>query len=332
MHTTQWAVLGPGRISTDFVEGLRHSAFGALHAVGSSSPERARAFADAQGATVAGTYDDVLTRDDIDAVYIGTVHTTHAELAIRALEAGKAVLCEKPATTSAADTARVLEVAARTGRPFVEAYKNLFGPFADELRRVVSHGEIGSIVSVDSGRGFESPVREGRLFDPALAGGAILDIGCYPLSLVALVAFAASDGKVASPRLVGASGELVSGIDGSAQASLQFGEFEATVRCSVIEHLSPIARIVGTDGLVEIADPWGSRVVGATSMLVRDAHGADRGIEVPSVQPMAAEADAVSLALAEGRVEAPEVPWALTQFIADSIELWLDAVNPERTR
>ena len=80
-----------------------------LHAVGSSSAERAAAFAAEHGAEASGTYDEILARDDVDAVYIGTVHTTHADLAIRALEAGKAVLCEKPASTTADEVDRILE-------------------------------------------------------------------------------------------------------------------------------------------------------------------------------------------------------------------------------
>src|SRR5688572_7627184 len=78
---TRWAVLGPGAISRDFVVGLRASRYGVLHAVGSSSAERAAAFAAEHGAEASGTYDEILARDDVDAVYIGTVHTTHADLA-----------------------------------------------------------------------------------------------------------------------------------------------------------------------------------------------------------------------------------------------------------
>src|SRR6478735_10379704 len=128
MRQTKWAVLGPGAISRDFVTGLRSSSLGVLHAVGSSSPARAAAFAAEHGAEASGTYDDVLARDDVDAVYIGTVHSTHADLAIRALEAGKAVLCEKPASPTLDDVERILETAARAGRPFVEAFKTRFGP------------------------------------------------------------------------------------------------------------------------------------------------------------------------------------------------------------
>ena len=159
-----------------------------LHAVGSSDTGRAEAFASTYGAPVAGTYADVLARDDVDAVYIGTVHTGHAPLAIAALDAGKAVLCEKPVTPTPEATASVLEAAARSGRPFLEAYKYRFGPMADALRQLVESGELGRLERLEASFGFESDPQSGRLFDPALAGGAILDVGGYPASLAVGIA------------------------------------------------------------------------------------------------------------------------------------------------
>ena len=150
MERTRWAVLGPGVISGFFARALPRSEHGLLHAVGSSDPTRAQVFAREHGAPVAGGYAEVLARDDVDAVYIGTVHTTHAELCTAALEAGKAVLCEKPVTTTAADTRAVLAVADRASVPFLEAYKYRFGPLADELRRIVRDGAIGRPVHVEA--------------------------------------------------------------------------------------------------------------------------------------------------------------------------------------
>ena len=89
-NTARWAVLGAGEISGDFLRALPHARLGALHAVGARDAARARAFADEFGGAVAGTYEEILGRDDVDAVYIGTVHTSHRELAIAALAAGKA--------------------------------------------------------------------------------------------------------------------------------------------------------------------------------------------------------------------------------------------------
>ncbi|MCC2032701.1 Gfo/Idh/MocA family protein [Microbacterium allomyrinae] len=325
MALTRWAVLGPGAISRDFVTGLRASSQGVLHAVGSSSPERAAAFAAEHGAAMSGSYDEVLARDDVDAVYIGTVHTTHADLAIRALEAGKAVLCEKPASPDAADVERILAVAEREGRVFVEAFKNRFGPFAEALRSVLADGALGAPERVEASFGFAAGAHDGRLFDPALAGGAILDVGCYPLSLAVDVAVAGAEPRPGAIALRTASGTLVDGVDGHATGEFDVGGLVAALETSIVRDLPRSALIRCTDGMIELPDAWGDRAASATTLTLHES-GGRRVIEVPSIQPMAAEADAVSLALAEGRLEAPEMPWADTRLIAAGLTAWRAAV------
>lgn len=317
---TRWAVLGPGTISGDFVTGLRDSRHGLLQAVGSSAPERAAAFAAVHGAAASGTYDEIIARDDVDAVYIGTVHTTHADLAIRALEAGKAVLCEKPVTPTAEETARVLAAAERSGRPFIEAFKQRFGPFADLLRSLVGGGSLGAPLSLVAAFGYDQHPRTGRAFDPALAGGAILDVGCYPASLAVEIARLAGFGERAAFGEVRAS--WVNGVDADTTAHLSFGSFEAELRTAVIREMPGAAVLRCEEGEIVMADAWGGRAESPSSLVVRRG-SSERELTVPVVQPMGAEADAVSLALAEGRVEAPEMPWADTAAIAALCTGWL---------
>lgn len=330
MRQTNWAVLGPGAISRDFVIGLRSSHHGVLHGVGSSSAERAAAFAAEHGAEVSGTYDEILARDDVDAVYIGTVHTTHADLAIRALEAGKAVLCEKPASTTADEVDRILSVATRTGRPFVEAFKNRFGPYAEALRAILASGELGAPRRVEAAFGFANGTRRGRLFDPALAGGAILDVGCYPVSLAVEIARVGRMPGAGAPlssevALLEATADIVEGVDGHSRAEFEIAGVVAVVETSIVRDLPRSAVIHCERGTLELPDAWGGRAESATSIIVR-RDGSDRVVTVPSIQPMAAEADAVSLALADGRVEAPEVPWDDSRAIAQALTLWRGAV------
>ena len=331
MPQTRWAILGPGAISRDFVIGLRSSTYGVLHAVGSSSAERAAAFAAEHGAEASGTYDDILARDDVDAVYIGTVHTTHADLAIRALEAGKAVLCEKPASPTADEVDLILDAAARTGRPFVEAFKTRFGPFAESLRTILESGELGAPERVEAAFGFAAGSRTGRLFDPALAGGAILDVGCYPVSLAVDVSRAGGmlgtgDTVASQVALLSASGDIVEGIDGHARAEFTFAGVVAALETSIVRKLPASAVIRCERGTIELPDAWGGRAESATAMIVRPDGSPDRTVTVPSVQPMAAEADAVSLALADGRLEAPEIPWADSRAIAAALTAWRGSV------
>ena len=153
MRATRWAILGPGAISADFAQSLQQSEHGILHAVASSNAERAAHFARNHGVALSGSYESVLDRDDIDAVYIGTVHTTHAPLAIAALSAGKAVLCEKPISPTLDETLRVLKAARDAHVPFVEAFKYRFGPLAATLRDLIATGEIGDIQKLEAGFG-----------------------------------------------------------------------------------------------------------------------------------------------------------------------------------
>lgn len=321
MTTTRWAILGPGNIGGWFAAALPASAHGRLHAVASTNPDRAAAFAAAHGAEISGSYDEILARDDIDAVYISTVHTTHAELAIAALNAGKAVLCEKPVAPRLADLERVLQTAAAQGLPFVEAYKHRFGPFARALDAAVTAREVGAPLQLTASFGFAAAERSGRLFDPALAGGAILDVGGYPVAFAVGLAAAAgiNPADLVISAIAGTIGDT--GVDEHTTATLTADGFTAEVACSIVAELPRSAVLSGGTGIIDLPDAFGGRDASAASFIVRTG-GRDRLIEVPTVDPFAAEADAVSLALLDGHTEAPEVPWAHSRTIARLLEQW----------
>ncbi|WP_394279884.1 Gfo/Idh/MocA family protein [Microbacterium sp.] len=327
MTYAQWAVLGAGAISSDFIEGLRHSNTGRLHAVAARDAERAREFARVHGADVSGTYDQILARDDVDAVYVGTVHTTHVELVLAALAAGKAVLCEKPLGVDVEETDAALAAAEAAGLPLVEAFKYRFGPFPDQMRELVATGALGEIGRVESSIGFDAPTRSGRLFDPATAGGAILDAGCYPVSLaVGVAAWAGED--VASARIVSAEGAIgATGVDEVASAVIEIGAVTARVRTAITEQLPRVATIIGSSAVLEVPNVWGSRIESTASATLIRTDGTREEVEVPTVQPMAAEADATIRALREGRLEAPEIPWVETQTIARLLAQWRDSIE-----
>ena len=321
MKTTRWAIFGPGNIGGWFAGALPGSAHGILHAVASTNPDRAAAFAATHGAPVTGTYEQILARDDIDAVYIATVHTTHADLAIAALQAGKAVLCEKPVSTTAAELERVLQVAEAAGLPFVEAYKHRFGPFARALDAEVADQAVGAPLHLVAAAGFRAGERTGRLFEPALGGGAILDVGGYPVALaVGLAAAAGVD--LAELSMVACAGQIGdTGVDEHATATIVAAGFQAEVACAIDAELPKSALLRGGAGVIDLPDAFGSRDASAASFTVR-ADGGTRVVEVAAVDPFAAEADAVSLALREGRTEAPEVPWAHSRSVARLLDQW----------
>jgi dihydrodiol dehydrogenase / D-xylose 1-dehydrogenase (NADP) len=256
------------------------------------------------------------------SVYIGTVHTTHAELAIAALEAGKAVLCEKPVTPSPDSTAQVLAVARHTGLPFLEAYKYRFGPLADEIRAILARGDIGTLQRLEASGGFTAEEHTGRLFDPLLAGGAILDMGGYPVSFaVAVAEWAGLDSNSATVTSI--EGEVgKTGVDYWASADVVFDGFTASVSTSIVSDLPRESRLIGSDGWIEFPNIWGSRQLSSGEAVVHRNGEEPRHVEVDVVDPMAAEADAVSLALADGRAEVPEMTWAETSTIADVLASW----------
>ncbi|HEY5980793.1 MAG TPA: Gfo/Idh/MocA family oxidoreductase [Microlunatus sp.] len=321
--TTRWAVLGPGVISDFFARALPRSTSGALHAVGSRDLSRARAFAEEHGAAVSGSYAEILRRDDVDAVYVGTVHTTHADLAITALEAGKAVLCEKPVTPTPADTQAVLVAAERAGLPFLEAYKYRFGPLTAVVRALIGEGAIGRPLHVDASYGGAAAARSGRLFAPELAGGAILDVGGYPVSLaVGIATWAGLASAGTRPSLRSVTGLVGgTGVDEWTSAAIDLGGLLATVHTSLVADQVPRVLVRGSAGSLDLPNIWGNRTESGTEAIVRTT-GSPRRITVPVVDPMAAEADAVSLALAEGRSEVPEMTWAESTLVAETLHLW----------
>ncbi len=326
---TRWAVLGPGAIAQDFVQGLRESALGALHAVGSSDPARAARFAAEHDAPVSGTYDEVLARDDVDAVYVGTVHVTHVATALRALGAGKAVLCEKPMSLTLAGARDVLAAARAAGRPFVEAYKFRFAPHFAALRELVADGVVGRVESVEASFGFAAGARTGRLFDVALGGGAVFDVGCYPVSFAVGVAAAAGVdlGAGGDPGTDGTAVEqvrarLARGVDARSDARLVLGDVTADVRTAIVAPRTRRVRLRGTEGTIVLPDGWGGRARSADTLVVRRRGERARTVVVPVVNPMGAEADGVSRALAGGVLEAPEMTWAETLAGVSLVERW----------
>jgi predicted dehydrogenase len=190
--TIGWGVLGPGRISHSFAADLRLVPDARLAAVGSRSPERAQSFADQyagpDGVRAHGSYEELVSDPAVDVVYVASPHALHEEHTMLALEAGKHVLCEKPMTLDAASTERLFAAARERGLFLMEAMWMATNPVVRTVLRLLASGEHGRPIQVHADLGF--PVRTDptdRLLDPALGGGALLDMGIYPLTLAHLV-------------------------------------------------------------------------------------------------------------------------------------------------
>lgn len=325
----RWAVLGPGSIARRFATQLPHSQDGVLVAVGSSSAERARAFADEfplAGPAIIGDYAEVLASDEVDAVYISTVHTGHATLAAQALEAGKHVLCEKPLTPNSGTSMALLDLAARSGKVLLEAYMYRFHPQTVQVLELLASGAIGEITHVDASFAFDTGARSGRLFDTATAGGGILDVGCYPLSFARFVAGAVNGKAFAEPTSLVGSGTIgETGVDEWATAQLTFaGGITASLRTGVRLSDPQSATVTGSKGVLRLSDPWG---LGEKQVIELDVVGEEpRRIEVPAASAYALEADALARAAHDGG-EVPELTALNSLGQARALDAWREELS-----
>ena len=187
--TIRWGILGTGRIAHDFANALKDTPGAVLAAVGSRSVESAaafgREFGNAQGQPAAyGSYQELADAPGIDIIYIGTPHPMHAENAILALNGGKAVLCEKPFTMNRREAEQVIALARERKLFLMEAMWTRFMPALAEVRRIIASGEIGVVNSVHADFSFVATTDpENRVNKRELGGGALLDLGIYPLSI-----------------------------------------------------------------------------------------------------------------------------------------------------
>lgn len=180
----RWGVIGPGRIAHRFARGLSVIENAKLYAVASRDVARSRLFAETYGAERAyGSYAELVEDYRVDAVYIATPHRFHFEQALLAMEAGKPVLCEKPLTVNVAQAKALIQTANRKRVFLMEALWTRFLPVYREVRKWLDQGRIGQPQLLNSTFGFKAPLDdEDRVYNAALAGGALLDLGVYNLS------------------------------------------------------------------------------------------------------------------------------------------------------
>jgi predicted dehydrogenase len=249
VQTIRWGIAGPGRIAANVARDLVAVEGTELAAVGSRSAERAEAFAAEHGAARAhGSYRALVDDPDIDAIYIATPHPQHADLAVAALEAGKAVLVEKTFTATLAGAWRVVDTARRHGVFAMEAMWTRFQPAVVRAREIYEAGEIGEVRSVQADLGTVRDVDpDDRLFNAELGGGALLDLAVYPVSFAQMV-------LGGSPSQVHAVGRReTTGVDAENALVMAWedGRF-ATAQTSFHSPSPGQARIFGSTGWIDV--------------------------------------------------------------------------------
>ena len=246
-RSLQIGILGAARIARLFVDGVRPSRKVCVRAVAARDIERARSFArELQIPHVQPTYEALLADPAIDAVYIPLPNSLHAEWSIRAADAGKHVLCEKPLAASAGEARAMFEAARRNKVYLVEAYPYRAQPVTLKLRELLAAGAIGRVQMIQAYIGFSIGNPADIRMDPALAGGALMDGGSYAVSLVRMITGARPRRVQAMARWAG------SGVDRAMLASLDFaGGLMAQICCSFSTAAHRHAVIGGDAGVIE---------------------------------------------------------------------------------
>ncbi len=315
----RWGIIGPGTIAKAFAGGLSHSRTGDLVAIGTRHPGKAGLAEAFPGARILDGYDSLLKDPDVDAIYISTPHPSHAEWAMKTAGAGKHVLCEKPMGLSAFEADAMIHAARKAGTFLGEAFMYRCHPQTAKLVELIRSGVIGEVRMIKSSFGFAMPrfMPEHRLFANDLAGGGILDVGGYPVSMARLIAGAAVGKPFSEPDKVAGMAHLgQSGVDEWASALLHFpGGIVAEVSCSISLEQDNVLRILGTAGRIEVKDFWfaGGKEGGTGRIEVIGRDGVNRTIEVSEAGWLYAfEADAAGDAILAGRqeLEWPGMGWA----------------------
>jgi predicted dehydrogenase len=302
--TVRWGILAPGRIARKFATALREADGARLVAVGSRDPARAAAFASEFGLAPAhthGSYEALAGDAEVDAVYIGSPHTGHEEHALLCLAHGKHVLCEKPLAVNAAQAGRMVAAARAAGLLLMEAVWTRFLPSIVRVRELVAAGELGEVRLVQADFGFRAALDpRSRLFAPELAGGALLDLGIYPLNLASMLCGA--------PVCVQASANLgPTGVDEETAVVLRHARGElATLSCSLRSDTPREAHVIGTEGRIRILLPWWA---GTRLAVQRRDQDAESVFDLPSRGGgYAHEAEAFMDLLRAGRTEPDVMP------------------------
>lgn len=334
-----WGILGAGNIAKAFARGVQQSQRGRLLAVGSRSIEKANAFADQFDIPHRhGSYDDLLADPQVQAVYIATPHPQHAQWTIRAAEAGRHVLCEKPIGLNHAEAMAMVEAAREHGVFLMEAFMYRCHPQTHKLVELIREGAIGPVRMIEASFGFrggDNP--ESRLMNKDLGGGGILDVGCYPVSAARLIAGAALGMDFAEPIEVKTAGHLgMTGIDEYAAATLKFpNDIIAQVATGVRLNLENVVRIHGDEGRITVPSPWIVAREGGTSQILVQRGRDTQTIEITTDQPLyGIEADTVAAALPKQQAPSPAMNWNDTLGNMHVLDQWrtgLGLTYPQET-
>lgn len=310
-----WGILGAGKIAGKFATDLSLLPNANLYAVGSRSLERAKSFAESYEFERAyGSYEELLDDPDLDVVYVATPNSEHFGHSLLALEKGVGVLCEKPLALNSKEVRFMIDKAKEHKTFLMEALWTLFLPHLIKTKELIAEGIIGEVQSLRSDFGFLAKFDpQHRLFNPALGGGALLDIGIYPL-LLAQTIFGVPDGISATAIL----GETQ--VDEDINIALTYQDKKIAHLHATLRSITPLdTHIYGTKGYIYMPNRWHKPVPYIT---VHDyASSQDIRYEMPTdMLGYKFEAQAVMECLEAGLIENPTVSWKFSSDLMRTMD------------
>ena len=313
MTKTRWGILGTGNIASQFARVLAVLDDAELVAVGSRTAKSAEVFGEQFAVPHRHTSYAALASDpEVDAIYVATPHPLHMENTLLGLEAGKAVLCEKPFAINAGQAEAMIATARRRGVFLMEAMWTRFLPHMVRLRELLAQGAIGELRMLQADFGFRTSFNpQSRLFDPALGGGALLDVGIYPVSLASML-FGAPE------RVTGMAHLGATGVDEQSAMIFGYAGGQLAVISQAIRTNSPHeALLLGTAGKIRVHTSWWK----ASTMTLSIEGRPDELIDVPATgNGYNYEAAEVGRCLHEGRTESEVMPLDETLAIMRTLD------------
>ncbi len=332
----QWGLIATGAIAHAFAKGLKESQTGALFAVGSRTRKTADDFGSQYGCKRCyGSYEALLADKDVQAVYISTPHPHHAEWTIKAAEAGKHVLVEKPIALNQYEAQAMIEAAVKNRVFLMEAYMYRCHPQTVKLIELLRENIIGDIRVIQATFSFHAGFdANSRIWNNALAGGGIMDVGGYTTSITRLIAGIALGKDFADPLSIAGAGSLhpETGVDVWTLAMLKFEkDITASLATGVGVNQENVVRIFGSRGNIFIPDPFVCRREGVMpGNIIVKLNDEKKPREIAIASPVTSftwEADAAGRAIAEGKQEAPQMSWNDTLGNIKTQDAWRKAIG-----
>ena len=263
MNKIRWGIIGPGSIANNFADALLQTYSAELIAIASYNDERRKVFGDKYNISKNlrfDDYDSLLNCELVDAVYISTPHTLHADLSIKAAGKGKHILCEKPSAVNFKQGENVIQAVKNAGVFYKEGFMYRCHPQIPALLEILKNKTIGDVTKIISSFGFDMTkvIPEHRLFNKNLAGGAILDVGLYPVSFSRMIAGVQSGKKFMNPIKLSAEAQIgQTGVDEISSAIMEFDNgITAKADTAIMKNMDNNAIIEGSDGKIIIDNPW----------------------------------------------------------------------------